>query len=182
MKRIKAIPKILLATATSLSPVPDLYKIEKEVLEKPIDFSKKVDLFDFQVENEYGKTDVKMVDQLDDHKDARKGFGIVWKGPQGLDAEILVEKRYLSKASSKIIIKDEDYVVQFVRDSSNLKPCDIDFEKRVIILNECSPIISTGETRDIFYVILLTFHYLRSEETHEMYKNVLNSLLANITQ
>ena len=182
MKRIKAIPKVLSATATSLSPVPTVYEIEKDVIGKPIDLSNKIGLFDFQVENEYGETEVKIVDQLDDRKAARKGFGIVWKGPKGLDAEILVEKRYLSKALSKVIIEDKEYVVQFVRDSSNLKPCDIDFEKHVIILNESSPIISMGETRDIFYVILLTFHYLKSKETHEMYRNILNSLLSDVTR
>ena len=182
MKRIKAIPNLLSATATSLSPVPTVYEIEKDVIEKPIALSNKIDLFDFQVENEYGETEVKIVDQLDDRKAARKGFGIIWKGPKGLDAEILVDKRYLSKASSKVIIGDEEYVVQFVRDNSNLRPCDIDFEKHVMILNESSPIISMGQIRDIFYVILLTFHYLKSKETDEMYRNVLNSLLIDITR
>lgn len=182
MRRIKTIPKILSATATSLSPVFTVYEMEKDSIERPIDLTKKVNLFDFHVENEFGETVVKIVDRLDDRKAARKGFGIVWKGSKGLDAEILVETRHLSKASSKVIIGDAEYAVQFVRDSSNLKPCDIDLKNHVIILNESSPIISTGEPRDIFYVILLTFHYLRSKETHEMYRSVLNSLLADITQ
>lgn len=180
MRRIKEIPQILSATAKSLSPPPTIYEIDTETVEKPIDRSKKIDLFDFQVDNKYGETEVRIVEKLDDRRATRRGFQIVWKGNKGLDAEILVEGRFLSKASSKIYIGDKEYLVEFVNDDDNLIPCDIDFEEQLIILNESSPIISMGNTRDIFYVILLTYYYLKAEEKREMYMNVLNGLLAEI--
>lgn len=180
MRQIKAIPEILSATAKGLSPVPTPYAMDTEVIKKPINLSKKIDLFDFQVDNKYGETIVRVVDKLEDESASRKGFEIAWKGPKGLDAEILVEKFFLSKASSRIVVDDKEYIVQFVRDKDNFRPCDIDFKKRKIILNESSPIISMGQTRDIFYIILLTFHYQKSKDTREMYIKILNSLLAEI--
>lgn len=178
MRRIKAIPEILSATAASLSPVKA--RIEGKAIESPINLSRKIDLFDFKVENEYGKMEVKIVENLGDKKDERKGFDIIWKGPKGLDAEVLLEKRSLSKALSKIFINNKEYIVQFVHDTQNLKPCDIDFERHLIILNEFSPLISMGEPRDIFYVILLTFHYRQSKDMREMYLNILNGLIAYV--
>ncbi|HSV48849.1 MAG TPA: ATP-binding protein, partial [Candidatus Acidoferrales bacterium] len=171
IKQIKNIPVAVKLAERGLSSLPT--KIQYS---KPLASQKVVDLSDIGLTQKYGDIKTTIVNDLDNKKLEGQGFDVKWRGKNGTDAEVLIDKKIVDSAKAVALIDGQKFQVVFVRAGDNDRPCSIDFEKRQILLNALNPLIIDRDEKMMLFVMLTTFCYEQTKNKEEFYEKLIRSL------
>jgi len=151
-------------------------KIQKKIVKKPIKKRKATDLSEIKIGKRYGEVEVKAIDKVPKEGRSKKQYTIEWKGEDGINPVVYIEKKLLRESVEPLEIENEQFKIFFIEDEEELNPCKIDFNKNEVIFNILHPALKKKNEKIISFIFLLTYYYDKTKTKEEYRNKIIDSL------
>jgi len=179
IRQIKSIPVALETASTALSPIATHQPrgLTESKLRASIGRARSVDLLKIDLGDKFKEhATIEIIPELEPQW-RKKGYKVEWTGADGTIGHIFVGKDILDPDKSALILDHQEYKVRFVKAEALDRPCEIDFEKRLVIFNDSSPLVSEKDEDLLFFLLTASYCYQVSKSKDQFYSNLLNALL-----